>query len=52
MGDGLAIIGSFASFYLEKYYQAPVMPRFTHLFIYNIFLTFNLITFGYFFGGS
>jgi hypothetical protein len=28
------------------------MPRFTYLFIYNIFLCFNLITAGYFFGGS
>lgn len=52
LGDGLAILGSFASFYLDKFYTIPVMPRFTYLFVYNIFLTFNLITFGYFFGGS
>jgi hypothetical protein len=28
------------------------MPRFTYLYLYNAFLTFNLVTFGYFFGGS
>lgn len=52
LGDCLAVFGSLASYYLDFYYVAPVMPRFTYLFIYNIFLTFNLITFGYFFGGS
>lgn len=52
LGDGLAILGSFASYYLDRFYTLPVMPRFTYLFIYYIFLTFNLITFGYFFGGS
>lgn len=51
-GDGLALMGSFASYYLDRYYQPPKMPQFTFLFIYNIFLTFNLVTFGYFFGGS
>ena len=52
IGDVLAILGSFASYYLDRFYVKPEMPRFTYLFIYNIFLTFNLITFGYFFGGS
>jgi hypothetical protein len=28
------------------------MPRFTYLFLYNLFLCFNLISFGYFFGGN
>lgn len=51
-GDGLALIGSFASYYLDRYYSPPKMPQFTFLFIFNIFLTFNLVTFGYFFGGS
>jgi hypothetical protein len=52
LGDGLAILGSVASYYLDRYYTKPDMPRFTYLFVYNMFLTFNLVTFGYFFGGS
>ena len=28
------------------------MPRFTYLYVYNVFLVLNLITFGYFFGGN
>lgn len=52
LGDGLAILGSVASYYLDRFFTQPDMPRFTYLFIYNVFLTFNLITFGYFFGGS
>lgn len=28
------------------------MPRFTYLYLYNLFLSFNLMTSGYFFGGS
>lgn len=51
-GDGLAILGSFASYYLDQNHKVPDMPRFTYLLCYNVFLTFNLITFGYFFGGS
>ena len=28
------------------------MPRFTYLYFYNLFLSLNLVTSGYFFGGS
>lgn len=28
------------------------MPKFTYLYLYNLFLSFNLMTSGYFFGGS
>lgn len=52
LGDGLAILGSIASYYLDQNHQVPEMPRFTYLYVYNLFLTFNLITFGYFFGGN
>jgi hypothetical protein len=48
----MALVGSFASYYLDRYFTRPAMPRFTYLFIYNVFLSFNLINFGYFFGGS
>ena len=52
LGDGFAILGSVASYYLDQNNRVPEMPRFTYLYVYNIFLTFNLITFGYFFGGN
>lgn len=52
LGDGLAILGSVASYYLDQRHQVPKMPRFTYLYVYNVFLTINLITFGYFFGGN
>ena len=52
LGDGLAIISSFVSYYLDQKHEVPEIPRFTYLYIYNIFLVFNLIAFGYFFGGN
>jgi hypothetical protein len=51
-GDSLALIGSMASVYLDQNYKVPEMPKFSYLFLYNLFLGFNLVTFGYFFGGN
>ncbi len=51
-GDSLALIGSVASVYLDQNYKVPEMPKFSYLFLYNLFLGFNLVTFGYFFGGN
>jgi hypothetical protein len=32
--------------------KVPGMPRFTYMFFYNLFNAINLISFGYFFGGT
>lgn len=48
----MAIVGSFVAVYLDQNHQVPDMPKFTYLFLYNVFLSLNSITFGYFFGGS
>jgi len=52
MGDLLAISGSIVSVLLDTKYQIPSSPRFLNLFMVNIFISFNCISFGYFFGGS
>ncbi len=52
IGDGLAFIASICSVYLDQNMKVPGMPRFTYMFFYNLFNAFNLITFGYFFGGT
>jgi hypothetical protein len=51
-GDTIAALGTLASVYLDQNKKVPGMSRFTHMFFYNIFACFNMITFGYFFGGS
>ena len=51
-GDGLALFGSLSSVFLDRSHKVPEMPKFTYLFLYNIFLSFNLVTSGYFFAGS
>ena len=51
-GDILSISGSFISVYLSEKYETPTQPRFLNLFIFNFFIGFNFIWFGYFFGGS
>ena len=51
-GDSLALFGSFISVYLDLKHVVPDKPKFTYLFMYNLFLCLNLITIGYFFGGS
>ena len=51
-GDILSISGSFISVYLSEKYETPTEPRFLNLFIFNFFIGFNFIWFGYFFGGS
>ena len=45
-------MASLFNVYFHYQNRAPEMPRFTYLYLYNAFLTFNLVTFGYFFGGS
>ena len=52
LGDGLGLFASFVSVYLDQHFTIPEMPRFTYLYLYNLFLSFNLVTCGYFFGGS
>lgn len=52
LGDGLGVFASFVSVYLDHHFKVPEMPRFTYLYLYNLFLSFNLVTSGYFFGGS
>lgn len=52
LGDGLGIVASFVSVYMDHHFTIPEMPRFTYLYLYNLFLSFNLMTSGYFFGGS
>lgn len=51
-GDFLAIFASYVAVFLDQNHQVPEMPKFTYMFVYNIFLCVNSITFGYFFGGS
>jgi hypothetical protein len=51
-GDTIAFLGTVASIYMDQNKKVPGMPRFTHMFFYNLFACFNMITFGYFFGGS
>jgi hypothetical protein len=52
IGDGFAIMASICSVYFDQNIKVPGMPRFTYMFFYNLFNAFNLITFGYFFGGT
>lgn len=52
LGDGFALAASISSVYLDQNIKVPGMPRFTYMFFYNLFCAFNLITFGYFFGGT
>jgi hypothetical protein len=52
IGDGCALISSICSVYLDQNMKVPGMPRFTYMFFYNLFNAINLITFGYFFGGT
>ena len=52
IGDFLALIASVCSVYLDQNMKVPGMPRFTYIFFYNLFNAFNLITFGFFFGGT
>ena len=51
-GDFLAIFASYVAVFLDQNHQVPEMPKFTYMFVYNIFLCVNSIAFGYFFGGS
>lgn len=48
----LALLGSVVDFLLDRKYQVPTSPRFLNLFLYNFFISFNFISFGYYFGGS
>ena len=50
MGDLLSILGSVISVYFSERYETPSEPRFLNVF--NFFIGFNFIWFGYFFGGS
>lgn len=52
MGDLLSILGSAISVYFSERYETPSEPRFLNVFIFNFFIGFNFIWFGYFFGGS
>ncbi len=52
LGDTIAIVGSIITAFLDEIYQLPKTPRFSNFVIYNVFITINLITFGYFFGGN
>jgi hypothetical protein len=51
-GDLLAFCGSIIDVLLGEQYQVPSAPRFLNLMLYNICISFNLISLGYFFGGS
>jgi len=51
-GDLLAFFGSIVDVFLGEKYQIPSSPRFLNLLLYNICISFNLISLGYFFGGS
>lgn len=52
MGDLLSLLGSAISVYFSERYETPSEPRFLNVFIFNFFIGFNFIWFGYFFGGS
>jgi hypothetical protein len=52
IGDVLAFIASICLVYLDQNMKVPGMPRFTYMFFYHLFNAVNLITFGYFFGGT
>ncbi len=52
LGDGFALLSSLSSVFLDFNMKAPGMPRFTHTLLYQLFCGLNLVTLGYFFGGT
>jgi hypothetical protein len=51
-GDLFSVVGSAACAYLNETYTIPDDPKFLSLFFQNLFISFNFICFGYYFGGS
>ena len=51
-GDLLSLAGAGINLYLSERFVAPTEPQFLNALIFNFFIGFNFIWFGYFFGGS
>lgn len=52
MGDIIALIAAFVMFSLSEKCTLPTYPLYTNMFLFYLFMTFNFINFGFFFGGS